>query len=443
MRQIIIIAVILLMTAPKFIYAAESAVLIEMFDMLLENGMVNERQHGRLIQALNEDEEISNESKQPNTQVINNVKVKTKGGLEVSSDDDAFSFELGGRLMMDTVFYNEDLNKLGDGTELRRARLEVNGKLYHDWLYELGIDFADGDADIKDAYIAYKGWSPLRLKLGHFKEPFSLEEQTSSKYITFMERALPTVFSPGRNIGVGAYQYWDHITIAGGLFGEDFNDDASNEGNEGWGGVIRLTYAPIYDNNRVIHLGFASEYRQPDDDRTISFDERPESHITDTKFVNTGDIVNVNDTVKYGLEAASVWGPFSLQGEYFYTDVNRRGGLDDLGFNGWYGYGSWFLTGESRNYKFEKGGFGKIKPQSRYGAWELAFRYSTLDLNDGSITGGQQDNMTFGLNWYINSQIRAMANYIVVNNDANATDDGGVLGNDDPDIFQMRLQAHF
>jgi len=55
-----------------------------------------------------------------------------------------------------------------------------------------------------------------------------------------------------------------------------------------------------------------------------------------------------------GLEAIGVCGPLSLQGEYIYTDVTRKNGLDDLDFYGWYSYGSWFLTGESRNYRFKK-----------------------------------------------------------------------------------------
>ncbi len=77
--------------------------------------------------------------------------------------------------MIDTAFYDEDRNALGNGTELRRARLEVEGVLFAEWGYEFGIDFAGGDADVKDAYVQYEGFWPWRVTAGQFKEPFSLE----------------------------------------------------------------------------------------------------------------------------------------------------------------------------------------------------------------------------------------------------------------------------
>ena len=71
---------------------------------------------------------------------------------------------------------------------------------------------------------------------------------------------------------------------------------------------------------------------------------------------------------------------------------------------------------------------------------ELAVRYSTIELNDGPITGGEEKNITLGLNWYLNPKVRLMVNYIMVNNDEDSNDKGDVLGNDDPHIFQMRFQ---
>ena len=128
----------------------------------------------------------------------------------------------------------------------------------------------------------------------------------------------------------------------------------------------------------------------------------------------------------------------SIQGEYIATEVKRENGFENAAFDGAYIYASWFLTGESRPYKAKKGKFGRVKPISKdgFGAWEVAMRYSTLDLNDGVITGGEMDNITFGLNWYANPNVRFMANYIMVDTDEKA-------GNDDPRIFQMRAQVDF
>jgi len=435
MKRFRIVATALLLAISLPASAEDAAALEELFDVLRVNGTITQGQYDRLIRALDGEAEVAEAPKE--------IKVETEGGLEVSTYDGAFSFELGGRLMIDAAVYDEDKVKLGDGTELRRARLEAEGRLFHDWIYELGVDFSGGDADVKDAYIGYEGWWPASIKAGQFKEPFSLEELTSSKYITFMERALPNEFAPGRNIGIGAHRYWDSFTAAGGVFGEAFDDDPDDEGDEGWGVVGRLTFAPIHMDTRAVHLGGAAEYRKPDDDDDVRFRTRPESHVTSVRYANTGKIQEVDNTVKYGLEAAGVWGPFSVQGEYIYTDVNRHSGFEDVNFDGWYGFVSWFPTGESRNYKAKKGAFGRVKPRHRYGAWELAARYSTIDLNDDPVTGGEEKNVTLGLNWYINPNVRAMANYVIIDNDDDADDDGDVEGNDDPKAFQVRLQAHF
>ncbi|MCP5112033.1 MAG: porin, partial [bacterium] len=172
-----------------------------------------------------------------------------------------------------------------------------------------------------------------------------------------------------------------------GVFAEAVGDVPADEGNEGWGVTGRLTYAPIRFDTRTLHLGAAASYREPDDEKTVKFNTRPESHITDVKYVDTGKIKVVDTLNRYGLEAAAVFGPFSVQGEYIRTDVNLESGSEDLDFNGWYAYASWFITGESRPYKARKAAFGRVKPRSKQGAWELAARYSTIDLNDGLMAG--------------------------------------------------------
>jgi phosphate-selective porin OprO/OprP len=125
------------------------------------------------------------------------------------------------------------------------------------------------------------------------------------------------------------------------------------------------------------------------------------------------------------------------------SKVMRSGNSPDLWFDGWYVFASWFVTGESRPYKRKVGNFGPVDAKSKYGAVELAARYSTIDLTNKDIKGGTQDNVSLGLNWYIGPHVRVMANYIFVWADDDADDNGKVIGGDNPQILQTRLQFQF
>ncbi len=111
------------------------------------------------------------------------VKVSTKGGLKVETDDGNFMFRAGGRIHLDAAFHDDDRSDLADGTKFRRARLFMDGTLFKDWGFKAQYDFAEDDVAAKDVYIKYKPWG---ITIGQFKQPLSLEELTSSNYITFI-----------------------------------------------------------------------------------------------------------------------------------------------------------------------------------------------------------------------------------------------------------------
>ncbi len=411
----------------------------DLLDILLKKGTITQEEYEQLKKQQKPKPEVPATTEAGPQGVV----VTTGGGLRGRSRDGSFTFRVGGRLQVDGAIYDNDQRDLGNGSEIRRARLDLEGTVWNDWGYKAEYDFAEDDVELKDAYIQYTGFEPIRIRIGHIKEPFSMEEQTSSLFITFMERALPNVFAPDRNIGVRGHTYSDHWTLDAGFFGEgvDDNNDSDGENDEGYGGSGRVTFAPIDAGTRLVHVGASVAYRGTGDDDEVRFRERPESHITNVRFVDTGTISDVDDMIKYGLEAAAAYGPFSAQGEYIRTHVNRDDGFSDLDFDGYYAWVSWLLTGESRPYRNRLGEFGRVKPKrivgkGGLGAWEVALRYSNLDLDDGDIEGGKEDNITVGLNWYATPNIRFMANYIHVDSEKEDVDD-------DPDIFQFRGQVDF
>ncbi len=373
--------------------------------------------------------------------------VKTEGGLEVATMDGAFSFELGGRLMVDYAHFDDDLTDLHSGAEIRRARLDLHGVLFHDWAYQLETDFADDEADLKDAWLDYHLDSTSALRVGHFKEPFSLEEMTSSKYTTFMERALPNALVPGRRLGLGYFREAENWTLAAGVFSEEIDDDSGETGDAGTGAGLRATWAPWADGGEALHLGAAINLRNPGDDETVRFRARPEAHVADLRLVNTDKLDDVDRITRSGLEAAWVRGPFSLQGEYIRAAVDRDGDGDtDPTFSGYYAFASWFLTGESRDYDADDGEFERIRPAMPSGAWEIALRHSHIDLQDAGVEGGEQRNTTLGVNWYANPRLRFMLNYVLVDADPTEVEEGDVAepgAAEDPSILQLRAQFDF
>jgi len=366
------------------------------------------------------------------------VKVRVnQHGLRVKTRDGKFAMKIGGRIQMDGAYYNDKVTPMGNGWALRRARLKVSGKLFRDWGYFTAVDFAKKDkAGVRGMYLDYKGWKDYAIRFGQFQEPFSLEGMNSSNTITFMERGLPYVFAPDYHLGVSLSHFGEWWQASSGVFGNSIQTKKDNIDN-GWGVVGRVTFAPWRQDDRVLHVGASAEYRVPNTAKTVRYRYRPESWVTNVRLIDTGKILNVNNTLKTAVELAFVNGSFSLQGEYVH-DLVQRSNAPTLQLDGWYSYASWFLTGESRPYSVKKGSFTAIDPISRYGAWELGLRFSSLDLTDKDILGGRQEDFTVGLNWYANSNIRFMANYVHVNTHPNSK---GV--NDNPDILQFRGQIFF
>ena len=376
------------------------------------------------------------------------TSISAASSLDFESSNGDFKAHLGGRLQLDAAKYFDDGPvSFGNGVEVRRARLSISGSYLEDWQFKAEYDFTALEKQVRelfglnDAYIAYHGFQSIRIKAGHIKKPFSLERLTSSKYGTFVERSLATSFVPIRNLGLALSGHTEQWTASAGIFSGRITQPV----HDGYSLTGRITYSPIHAQDHVIHLGLAASRRETNDDNIARFASRPESHITEIRLVDTGKF-DAESYYLIGLEAAYINGPFSIQSEYIRTETNNKtAGNPELSASGFYVESSWFLTGESRRYSFKDGSFKQTNVrhtvnQGGFGAWEIAARYSNLDLTDETIIGGEEDNVTIGLNWYPNNQLRLMANHIkVINTDR----PGNILDNVEPDIFQMRAQVYW
>jgi phosphate-selective porin OprO/OprP len=267
--------------------------------------------------------------------------------------------------------------------------------------------------------------------------------------------------------------------------------------------IGRLTYTPIHTDEALIHIGGSGRYHKPNsatgsstaggiaggaDNRVmlIGRNLNSESNALRTNFLGTPDLscgpINnpataplvaarcVSAVTSYGAELAASYGPVSFQGEYFGSHYARNGGAlavarratsnaganasggTSLDFNGFYVSGMWYLTGESRAEAYKVGqlngaAFGQIKilnPLNKggWGAWELAARYSQINLNDGGIQGGRQEDITVGLNWYPVKGVRFMVNWTNVVH-LSAPYDRPYLNGTNPNIFLMRAMTYW
>jgi phosphate-selective porin OprO/OprP len=335
-----------------------------------------------------------------------------------------------GRLEVDYSHYSSGILEDDSGFIMRRFRLGLAGhvRIWPGWSYKLEVDLTDSENNLTDVYLSWRSnkWGTFRI--GNQKVAQTLSGQTSSLSIPFMERPLPILaFTLQRRLGVG----WDtHLKRLGANITVFSMDPNQQVGSEGW--AARGYLIPVRAGSRVMHVG--ASYLQISTDGDAQFSARPESHTTDILLVDTGVWANVTTGGALGLELAGSAGPVVIRSE-FYRASWKQSAAEDPHFKGWYAEASWFLTGEKAKYR--DGKFIRPDVLGDRGAWELAVRFSSIDLNDQEIQGGTQRNFSFGVNWYARTHWRFMGNLI------KARARGGPYGDQNPWIIQFRAQYYF
>jgi phosphate-selective porin OprO/OprP len=321
--------------------------------------------------------------------------------------------------------------------EMRRAEVILKGKGGRfDWT--LGYD---GKANKwLDANLKWKLGTNY-LMAGQFKQPNSLEELTSTRHNDFIAKAMVTnLFGVARRAGVA---YGDDKANWGytiNYFGRELTRNLAQ--GAGFGG--RVYWAPVMSQGSVFHLGLsavdfdAAQVGLPD---SVRLRVRPDADLATGRLVDTGNINNADRQRTFGVEAAWIGGPFKVQSEYMRARVNRTTSAPDFTGDSWYLYGVWNLTGETWGYK---AGLPttSLPEDPAAGMWQLGLRYDATDLNDGAIKGGEEKNLTVGVNWYWRSNFKFMVNYVKVSSDKYSSSAGRELS-DDPSILEARAQFYW
>ncbi len=421
-------------------------------DLLVEKGVISQEERDGLADSEEEEapeESTPESSAEPTTEedVLANVVIDANyKGLSIASKDGDFKFAFGGRLQLDGSVFDEDESKLGDGVEMRRARIKSFGTVGGDWDYKLEVNFdPDLDVPVTDGWIRYSGYKPFAITVGHQKVPFSQQSMTSSNWQVFQERALSDAFVDNeeqgrRRMGIVFSSYGDCWNSSGGAFSSGLDDSGTSD--DDWGFATRQLFAPIAQKDRVVAVAGAVIYRNFTSDSDLRIRARPGSNIAGTRLVDTGKLTTARRNVMINAEGTFVWGPFHAQTEYVRSWIHRRRGDRNVVFDAWYVQAGVFLTGESRNFDLKSGKFKRPMPDSKWGAWELALRFDGIDLTDEDVRGGRQRDITAGVNWWTNRNIMFRVNYVYGHADPNS---GVTLSDNDEKVhtFSARAQVVF
>lgn len=369
-------------------------------------------------------------------------------GYHLDSKDGNFKLKFGGRIQYDKAFFFQDdaieteFGAFENASEFRRVRFANEGTIYKFIFYKLEFDFASGHADVTDAFITLTDLPAIgNIRIGHQKEPFSLDMMNSSNDMTFMERAPVTNFKKQRNSGLLVFNtaFEQRATWAIGAY-HNSDDTGQSLPDDRYNITGRITGLPYYnkEENKLLHLGLAYSNRNPSG-RVYNIRSRPDSNLAPL-YVDTEIIENVTENHTLGTELALIWDSFALQGEYIASGV--KDDVNTYNFSGYYGEASYFITGEHKNYATKDAWFKRITPNNNFnptsedkgwGAFEAAVRYSSLDLNDETVKGGEINSIAAALNWHLNPATRFSVNYV----------HAMVKSIGDTDLVQFRFQVAF
>jgi phosphate-selective porin OprO/OprP len=427
------------------------------------------------------------------------------GRPTIRSGDGRFEMSFRGRFMFDVAAFDQDASDFGSsygavgscnltnvlcdqgsGAVFRRVRFGVEGKFFRDFIYEMRFDFggsnAEGSGVVNIMRVGYTGIPNTRIHVGAIQPIITMYDATSSADLTTMERAavITTLVGAfgGDNARRGVEVTWQKADFLypgdNWVFSAAYTGDRVGTGHSGGAGPAtandesshllgRAVWRLWSDGVSNLQIGASGSMILNDQDSLVQLRERPEIRVTDSRFIDATNLSVDDGGAAYGFEFGMNWENFYLAAEWYNMSLDRPGVLPDAEFDGYYVEGEWIFTGESKRYAAGATnnnvavfrGPSVSSPWSLgggTGAWSLHARYSNLNLNsneqltaaNGGVAGGEQTITNVGLTWYMNSNLKIMGEYSMVDIDRNSA--AGVLdGNRDAefDIYQGRFMFTF
>lgn len=350
--------------------------------------------------------------------------------------------------------YDKNLTTIGNGMSFRRTRFAVKTQINKDWYAEFDTDWTSGTPEIKDAILQYDGIENLQIKMGNFKENFSIQRNSTSRYLLFMERAMVTYLAPSRHMGINFRYNTPALWASFGVFGpelkgneeqvfmEDNNKDFGQ--SEGLSYTGKLVWRPLHKkDNASLHIGAAASYRGPKTTSTdgkglmpIRYSTRNSTSINRKKFLDTDAITNLDHEFLWTVELAGHYESLRYEAAYIsrqaFIDLEKNPKGEGLGAaTGWYVQAGYMLFGGKQ--KYDEGGakYTRCTRGKDWGDLELALRVDQIDLNlNKYYMGGSAMQYAIGLNYYPIENVKFMINYQFADNDEFANGKGEQNGVD-------------
>lgn len=347
--------------------------------------------------------------------------------------------------------YDKNLTQIGNGMQMRRTRFAVKAQLDKNWYGELDTDWTSGTPEIKDAYIAFTGVKNLEIKAGNFKENFSIQRNTTSRYLQFMERPMVTYLAPSRHMGINVKYAIPALWVSAGAFGPALEDaethTAIEDGNKDYGlncGMSytgKIVYRPLHKmKDASLHIGGAVSYRNPKTSSTdgynaVRYSTRNTTGINRKKFLDTDAIKYLDHELAWTAELAGHYKGLRWEAAYLarlpYVDVSKSQMTDITPAWGWYVQAGYLLFGGTQNYDAGGAKYTRVNAGKEWGDIELCARVEYLNLNISKYCmGGSAYAYSLGLNFHVTRNVKFVINYQYNDNDIFANGKGEQDGTD-------------